>query len=407
MFNRIVLVSLIFLACACNKKSSEQTYRGIIQREDGLNPTFIVKEKTIDGRLNWVVVNADEELVVDDINTNGDSITVQMPFFDAQLHLKVTENGYSGVWTKSTSKGLQSMPIVFVKDAKRLEWKVETAKENISGKWETVFTNAQGKESKAIGEFTQEGNRVKGTFLTTTGDYRFLEGEVSGDSLIMTAFDGTHAFFFSAKIGSDGESLQGLFASGPTSLQSWVAKKTDQVTLDGSNVEMKLKGVENTLDFKFLNLDSQWVSIQDSQFKNKVIVIQIMGSWCPNCMDETAFLSDYYAKNKGKGIEMIALAYEYVEDFSKSKKNLSRFQKRFNVEYPILITGVTSSDSLKTEKTLPQFTSIVAFPSMIILGKDGTVRKTHAGYDGPATGVHHEKFKQDFESTIASLLNED
>jgi len=83
-----------------------------------------------------------------------------------------------------------------------------------------------------------------------------------------------------------------------------------------------------------------------------------------------------------------------------------RFKNRFNVEYPLLITGVISSDPLRTEKTLPLMTPIKAFPSMIILGKDGLVKKTHAGYAGPATGIHHEKFKAEFDAMIRELVKE-
>jgi hypothetical protein len=101
---------------------------------------------------------------------------------------------------------------------------------------------------------------------------------------------------------------------------------------------------------------------------------------------------------------VIGLAYEYTLDFARASRNLRRFKDKFNVEYPMLITGVLSSDTLRTEKTLPQMTPIKAFPSMIFIGKDGKVRKTHAGYSGPATGVHHEIFKKEFEEEIKLLL---
>jgi hypothetical protein len=55
---------------------------------------------------------------------------------------------------------------------------------------------------------------------------------------------------------------------------------------------------------------------------------------------------------------MVSLAYEYSTDIERSRKSLAKFQKLFNVQYPMLITGVTSTDELKTEKTLPQLTPI-------------------------------------------------
>lgn len=78
-------------------------------------------------------------------------------------------------------------------------------------------------------------------------------------------------------------------------------------------------------------------------------------------MDETAFLSNYYRENKNRGVEVIALGYEYSTDFVRSVKSLKKFQERFDVQYPMLITGVKVTDSHRTEKTLPQVTPIRFF----------------------------------------------
>jgi hypothetical protein len=123
-------------------------------------------------------------------------------------------------------------------------------------------------------------------------------------------------------------------------------------------------------------------------------------------MDETAFLSDYYRKNKQKGVEIIGLAYEYTTDFERSKKSIEKFKERFNVEYTLLNTGVTVGDSLRTEKTLPQLTQIKSFPSTIFLDKTGRVAKIRAGFEGPGTGVHYEELKKDFVETVDALLKQ-
>lgn len=123
-------------------------------------------------------------------------------------------------------------------------------------------------------------------------------------------------------------------------------------------------------------------------------------------MDETRFLSEYYNRNKQKGVEVLALAYERTTDFETSKASLQRFQKRFNVQYPILITGVTVSDPFRLEKTLPQLDRIAAFPTTIFIDKRGVVRKIHSGFNGPGTGVHYEHFQKEFDETIETLLNE-
>jgi len=123
-------------------------------------------------------------------------------------------------------------------------------------------------------------------------------------------------------------------------------------------------------------------------------------------MDETAFLSDYYNKNKHRGIEIVSLAYEYSTDRERSVKTLRKFQQRFNVQYPMLITGVAINDSMRTEKTLPELTPIKFFPSSAILDKQGKVRKLDTGFNGPATGDHYVQYKKEFEETVNKLLSE-
>lgn len=398
---------LFFISSCKQSENNSKTLRALIQREDRLPIAFTIQEVKHGDSIQWTIINAGERILVDDIVEKGDSLLINLPFFEAQLNLIKKGSGYQGIWYKRTSKGDQTVPILIEEGKERLMLSGGNSKYNVSGRWSVVFTKDTGKEVNAIAEFEQRGDSLTGTFLTATGDYRFLEGIVKGDSLVMSTFDGTHAYFFSAKIMHDGKLDRGVFASGPVYKESWVAVRDSLGSIDETKALMQLKGVENKLHFKFPDLDSNLVGISDDRFKNKVVVVQILGSWCPNCMDETAFLSEYYRTNAGKGIEVIGLAYEYTTDFTIARKNLLRFKNKFNVDYPMLITGVTSADSLRTEKTLPEMTEIKAFPSMILIGKDGTVRKTHAGYAGPATGVHHEAFKLKFQEDINALLQEE
>ncbi len=407
-FLLFVLSNFIFAinVCSQQKTVSKTEYRALLHRNDKLPIVFNISESKYAGKRTWTIRNAGEKLVADRIVEKADSLLVYLPFFDGMLLLKKTTNGYEGLWNKKTINGDQFMPLTIEKGNKRLDLTGSTNQFNVTGRWNVEFTNDKMKKSIAMGEFKQIGKKLIGTFLTPTGDYRFLEGTVAGDSMQMTTFDGSHAFFFSAHIKDANTLVSGIYASGLTHIETWKAKRDEKMILDESSSSFQLKGLESKLNFSFPDLDSNIVSIKDERFKNKVVVIQIMGSWCPNCMDETAFLSKYFNENKQLGIEMIGLAYEYSKDFSKSRKSLSYFKNRFNVKYPILITGITSSDEMKTEKSLPQMTEIKAFPSMIIIGKDGTVRKTHAGYAGPATGIHHELFKKEFSEIVNALLAE-
>ncbi len=379
-------------------------WRARLQRQDGVAVVFNFERKQERGGEVWYIRNAGERMKVTDIDRKGDSLIVQMPVFESQFRLLQKDKLLEGVWIKAGSLKTQEMPITAVPGKERFAVK-SSSQQNISGRWAVTFTNSLNLSSPSVAEFRQTGDIVTGTFLNPTGDYRYLEGVIDGDSLFLSGFDGSHAFLFTARIGGD-ELSGGRYYSGATSRQTWTAKKDASASLPAGDVEMYLRPGEEKLDFTFNDLEGKPVSINDERYKNKVVVIQLMGSWCPNCMDETAFLSSYYNKNKTRGVEIISLAYEYSADTARASRSLRKFQKQFNVQYAMLNTGVTVSDTLRTQKTLPQLTPIRMFPSSIIIDKKSRVRKLDTGFNGPATGKHYIDYVNAFHKTIDELLAE-
>lgn len=394
-------IVLIFCLVA---NAQQGWWHGKLQREDGNNIVFTFEWKVEKGGTVWYVQNASEKIRVPDVRINGDSVIVQMPVFESEFRLRYFDKELRGIWIKGSSGQAQIMPFVAIPHKERFSAGDKTLY-NISGRWSVIFTNDKTAD-KAVAEFIQTGNHLTGTFLTTTGDYRYLEGVVRNDSLFLSCFDGGHAYLFTARIVNNRKIDDGWHYSRGNFKEEWTATKDPNATLNADASAMYLKKGEERLDFTFKDLEGKPVSINDERFKNKVIVVQLMGSWCPNCLDETAFLSEYYNKYKQKGVEIVALAYEYSTDFERSKKSLKKFQQRFDVQYPMLITGVTVSDSLRTEKTLPQLTPIKFFPSSVIIDKKGKVRKLDTSFNGPATGDHFVKYKKEFEATINELLSE-
>lgn len=382
-------------------------YRALLARPDGRDVVFNFQVKDSAGAKVLYVSNAGERLLVDSIRVQGDSVWIQMPFFDSYFKAAIQPNGnLQGVWNKRFADREQTMPFTALFNAKQRFVAAAKPKYNITGRWDVRFGADSTTAEKAVGEFVQRGSLLTGTFLTPTGDYRYLEGIVSGDSLLLSGFDGGHAFQFAARIANNSTLSEGRFYNGTAKASPWQGRKDPKVELPSGYDETRLRDGESRLNFRFLSTDSQWVSINDERYKNKVVVVQILGSWCPNCMDETGFLSEYYKQNKDRGFEVIGLAYERTTDFERSKLALERFRKRFGVTYPFLVTGATVSDPQRSEKTLPQLAGIKAFPTSIFIDKKGIVRKIHSGFSGPGTGVHYEKFREEFGATINALLSE-
>jgi len=382
-------------------------WRATILRPDGQQIVFNFQSKDSAGKKIIYVINGKEHLLVDSIETRADSVFIEMPFFESSFKAKINNQGnLEGIWVKKYGERVQTLPFNATYNKKERFEVTAAPISNISGRWVTEFKTKNNADT-IVAEFKQEGSHLSGTFLDPTGDYRFLAGVVSGDSLKLSTFDGAHAFLFTAKIDNNKNISGGKFYSGARSIQDWKAVKNEHAEVADGFGETKIKPGSGKLNFSFPNSNNgSKVSINNKKYQGKVVVIQILGSWCPNCMDETKFLSDYYNKNHDRGIEVIGLAYERTADFKESQKALQPFKKRFNVQYPILVTGVTVSDSLRSEKTLPQLESINAFPTTIFVDKKGNIRKIDSGFSGPATGEHYTEFKNKFNNVVNKLLSE-
>jgi thiol-disulfide isomerase/thioredoxin len=392
---------------SAGNKLSIGIWRGEILRDDGHTIPFNFQTKEIAGKIIIYVINGAERILVDNIRQQNDSLFIEMPFFDSHFDLRIMdEQKMEGSWIKDYGNRTVAtrFQAIFNEEKRYPVWL--TPAFNISGRWAVHFKGADD-STESVGEFRQSGSQVRGTFLTPSGDYRFLDGVVSGDTLKISAFDGGHAYSFISIIQDSNKMINGFFYAGAKNIETWFAEKNELAKLPDEFSLTRLKDSANaTLHFKFPDLNGHLVSLNDPVYKNKVVIVQILGSWCPNCMDETRFLSAWYIQNKSRGVEIIGLAYERTPSFANAKRLLQPFITRFNVTYPVLATGVAVSDSFRTEKTLPEIQEIVGFPTTIFIDKKGLVRKIDTGFNGPGTGDHFEVYKKEFNELVDSLLKE-
>ncbi|HRP54608.1 TlpA disulfide reductase family protein [Agriterribacter sp.] len=405
-----LLISGLYTQAQQKNDLSGGQWRGELQRADGNNIVFNFEISKKSGKPIAYIRNAAERLAVDDITIVKDSVFIRLPFFDSQFRAAfIDHNRIKGVWIKRLADRNLVMPFTAVNNGtKSYRFKTLNKKPaaDITGRWATSFSDAKHTRTiAAVGVFNQEGTVLTGSFLTPSGDYRYLEGVVDGDSLKLSGFDGGYALLFTAKIDDAGNISGGKYFSGVGAPRIWEASKDAAAQLSGNASSALLKqGASPKLDFTFKDVDGKPVSINEPRFKNKVIIVQILGSWCPNCMDETVFMHELYKKYRSKGVEIVGLAYERTADFTRSQQSVRNFMKRLKVEYPVLITPVAVSDPQRAEKTLPQLEKIPAFPTTIFTDRKGEIQKIHAGFNGPGTGADYERQKKEYYEIIDSLL---
>lgn len=395
----LLLIFLSTYSFAQNPASGP--WRGEIDHLGGKLPfNFIVAKNKLDIRLQ----NGSEVATLDDSYFRGDSLIIPFDLYDSEMvgSLK-NEKSLIGFWQKKRNgKTLYRIPFQAQAGSSERFLQTKQASVQVSGKYTADFWSDESNHSSGVLLLNQKGNQVTGTVLKTSGDYRFLQGNISGDSLLLSYFDGSGLMQFRCKV--NGNQIDGQFYSGLAGKRNFKAIKDDKASLPDLKKLTYLKPGFDRLTFTLPNPAGKTISLQDERYKNKVVIIELMGSWCPNCLDESRFLAPYYKKMKDKGVEVIGLAFEYSPELSISGPKIENFKKRIGVDYEILFAGQPNDETIA--QVLPMLHKINGYPTTFILDKSGKVREIHTGFSGPGTGVYYTDWIHEFEQTVQNLLNE-
>ena len=380
-------------------------WRGSLIRKDEIAIPFVFDIEINPSGMVMNIINAEDTISVNNFRLIGDSVLITLPFFDAEFMVKVSATKMQGRWTRHLPKGNTSMLFEASVKQTRFDESHKTAP-NLNNTWDVKFFDTAFKDSSdAIGKFQSAQSKITGTFLTSTGDYRFLEGVFDGEKIRLSTFDGSHAYLVIADFNPQNNRINnGIFYSGLNNKEFWNASFNPKAALPDAEKLTFLKEGFQSIQFEFPDLDNKPITLEDTSFKGKVVLLQIMGSWCPNCLDESKLMTSIYQQYQSKGLEIIGLCFEKSEDINIVKKNITNFKNQLNITYPLVIAGNTQKGSVN--KALPMLANFVAFPTLIIIDKKGKVRNIHTGYSGPATGVFFTEFKNHFIATLENYLNE-
>jgi thiol-disulfide isomerase/thioredoxin len=400
---KIILVLLLFTVLPLNAISKEKKIKQGIWRaalkisENKLLPFNFNYDKT---EHTVTIFNADEKITLNTLHIKGKNFTLSFPIFNSEIigtiDSKKLIHGYWHNYSKGPDYKIPLSATYGINS--RFNTQTNNSKDFI-GKWEVTFDYTNDKE-KAIGLFDLKNQTIHGTFLTETGDYRFLEGVSFNDSLKLSCFDGTHAFLFNAKLVND--TLWGDFYSGIHYHTNWFAVKNEDFELRDPE---KLTYLVDTkpLMFNARDLNDNDYLFPNPTVENKVVIIQILGTWCPNCLDETNYLKTLYDKYQ-ENIEIIGVGFEVGKTNQEKIEKLLTYKNYLNIKYPLILGGNACKPC--AEDVFPMLNGIMSFPTLIILDKNHNVRKIHTGFSGPSTGSYYTDFVTHTTMFIEQLIKE-
>lgn len=359
------------------------------------------------------VVNGRERRDLARAQWQGNEVLLSFDPYDAQIRATLDPSGrrMEGTWTKRSAGRTVSLPfraqamppdLPAFPDEPPAEARGATPGP-FAGRWAVDFSAT---DDPAVGEFEcgPTGDPwMQGTFLTTLGDYRYLDGRWSDAGFTLSCFDGAHAFLFQARQLEDG-SLSGEFWSGDTWHETWTAVRDPEAALpDAFGLTKASAGVELSR-LAYPDFSGTLRRLDDPGFAGRARIVQLFGTWCPNCNDEAAFLAELDRRYRARGLSILGLAFEIDDDHAYAAERVKSYVRRHGIGFPMLIAG--TSDKQQASQAFPLVDRVRAFPTTLFLDHTGSVRAVHTGWSGPATGAEHERLKAEIERLVEELLAE-
>ena len=399
-FNYLIIVILFsFSACSEDDKVSSGAYIGNLYTSDSQEIPFNLYVLN-DGSVE--IYNHKEIVDMKKIVYTKDSFLIKSPVFEGYINAKKSSVDMEGYFFNNSLD--RKIKFKAYPGHERFKLKNSSINYNFSGKWKVVFNPGELGEYNAIGMFDQEGYKISGTFRTTTGDYGFMEGISEENSIKLSTFNGAHSYLFKGQL--EENTISGFFYRGNYNKIPFIANRNQNFRLPSPNSLTVINNHYNKFDFSFEDNKGRVVADTDQRFNNKVLVVQIMGTWCPNCLDETTFISEFINENNYKDLEFVSLAFEYAKTKEKAIYNINKLKDRFNIKYPILLAQFGTSNKVEAQKKIPALKQVISYPTLIFIDKKKNIRSIHTGFNGPATGEKYENFKKEFEELVIKLLNE-
>jgi len=143
-------------------------------------------------------------------------------------------------------------------------------------------------------------------------------------------------------------------------LEAWQAKIAE--TARKTAEEELAKG--ETFPFDFALTDIQGNPVKLADYRGKVVIVDIWGTWCPPCRAEIPSFVELQKKYGPEGFQIIGLNYERVAE-DQQLKVIQDFVKEMGINYPCAI-----GDS-STQSQVPNFEG---YPTTLFIDRSGKVR---------------------------------
>ncbi|HEX6643717.1 MAG TPA: TlpA disulfide reductase family protein [Gemmatimonadales bacterium] len=326
-----------------------------------------------------------------------DSLVIDLTDYAATIAARVSADSLLGHYSNVGNRGPRVIPF----RASRGTWAPSALPRGFAGSWDATLVT-DGRPSPRLFVISEDSAGAASAVVSNTGDYGAFWGEVRGDTVAFSHFDGSFVYMYTARL--DGDTLRGEFHAGLRTRTPFTAVRSSGAPHLRPPTAMTSADTTEPFRFAFPDLDGTLVTNADERFRGKVVVVDVFGTWCATCHYAAPILERFQQEYGPRGLAVVGLAYEVTGDTAVDGALVRRYREKFGLSFPLLLAGIGTAEA--AAPTLPQLNGFTAFPTTIFLGRDGRVRLVHAGFYGPATGAMHERQVAEFRTVIEELLVE-
>jgi len=377
--------------------SVAQWYRAHLTTDTDDRIPFFVQVPADCESASAIIVNGAESLEAE-CRQSPVGFVIDFPVYATQIEAWFKPDGtLTGHWCREGATGrepvlsMKAVPVSTPNASQRFDGDTGEAGTQIAGAWRFDFERYGA--AKAVFVATGDGGLTASVEIPSEyGDMRYLAGNVRDGRARLSTFDGQHAYLLDASIDGD-ETMTGEWIRA-TSRDAFVAERDEGFEIPDPLARVPVVPGEQRLDLDLL---------QDPKFEGKGVIVEVFGTWCPNCNDIAPILAELYDEHHANGLEILGLAYEYGHNVDYKEQRIEAFRNKHGVRWDLVLMESPLEDL--TAEGLFGLDPIEGVPVTIFIRRDGTVHAVYAGVSGPATGDAYERTKAELERLTAEILD--
>ena len=398
-----VVASLLIAGCQQQPPPQKSLWKGTMTLADQKQLPFLLSLDLTPPAPTGFFLNGAEQTPIPEIWQHGDSLTFVFSEYGAEMRAIWKKGSLSGKFSRfrkdTTSNTFEASPVTGKGEAVKTK---PAAEMPLVGKFQAYMKNKEGIDSGSVATFWARGDSVFGTFIAADGDLGLMAGTQSGNSVTLGRFSGWQGQMMELTR-TENKWSGVLYYRMPPAVSFTLEPRSGAASEVPNSKKTALKDTRKPFAFSGVTVMGDTITNLDKRYKGKVVVIDIMGTWCHNCMDATPVLQKLYADFSSQGLEVVGLSFELTGDLASARKNLLLYEERYGISFPVLFSG--SLDNANVESRVrSQLNNFFAYPTTIFVGRDGVVRAIHEGFKGPGTGEEYQSEVNHYYETVKSLL---